>query len=205
MATQRLDGDVEITGALRVSGTYTGPINRSNLLTDSTAIYELPITSFRVHDAMQTNLPGTALADDLGVTSGAYGTDVPTIRSEDLNGDGTAASYARTSFTLPPEYVSGGTITLRIYADTQAGAANVDAQVFQASKTNFQVTGSDLVTTAATAVTTSFGAKDFVINPTSKVAGDTFDIRIAVIGTTSVTANTIVRIPNIEMLLQVKG
>lgn len=205
MATQRFDGDVEITGALRVSGTYTGPVNRSNLITDNTAVYELPLTSFRVHDAMQTNLPGTALADDLGITSGAYGTDVPTMRSEDLDGDGTAASYARTSFTLPPEYLSGGTITLRIYADTQAGAASVDAQVFQASKTSFQVTGSDLVTTAATAITTTYGAKDFVVTPTSKVAGDTLDIRIAVIGTTSVTANTIARISNIEVLLQVKG
>lgn len=205
MATQRFDGDVEITGVLRVSGTYTGPINRSNLITDNTAIYELPLHSFRVHDAYQNTLPSSAAIDDLGLTSGAYGTDLPTIRSEDLNGDGTAASYARTSFTLPPEYVSGGTITLRIYADTQAGAASVDAQVFQASKTSFQITGSDLVTTAATAVTTTFGAKDFVVTPTSKVAGDMLDIRIAVIGTTSVTANTIVRIPNVEMLLQVKG
>lgn len=205
MATQRFDGDVEITGALRVSGTYTGPINRSNLITDSTAIYELPLTSFRVHDAYQTNLPGTALIDDLGLTSGTYGTDVPTMRSEDLNGDGTAASYARTSFTLPPEYLSGGTITLRIYADTQAGAASVDAQAFLASKTGIAISGSDLVTTAATAVTTTFGAKEFTITPTSRVAGDTLDIRLAVIGTTSVTANTIVRIPNIEMVLQVKG
>jgi len=205
MATQRFDGDVEITGGIRVSGTYTGPINRSNLIADNTAVYPLALHTFRVHDAIQTNLPGTALADDLGVTSGAYGTDVPTIRSEDLNGDGTAASYARTSFTLPPEYVSGGTITLRIYADTQAGAASVDAQVFQASKTSFQVTGSDLVTTSPTAISTVFGAKDFVITPTSKVAGDTFDIRIAVIGTTSTTALTIARIPNIEILLQVKG
>lgn len=205
MATQRLDGDVEITGALRVSGNFTGPINRSNLITDSTAVYELPLTDFRVHDAMQTNLPGSATSNDLGLTSGAYGTDVPTIRSEDLNAQGTYTAYARTSFTLPPEYLSGGTITLRMYADTQAGAASVDAQAYQASKTSFQITGSDLVTTAATAVTTTYASKDFVITPTSKVAGDTLDIRIAVIGTTSVTANTIVRISNIEMMLQVKG
>lgn len=205
MATQRFDGDVEITGGLRVSGTYTGPMNRSNIITDNTAVYELPLTEFRVHNAMQTTLPGTALVPDLGITSGAFGTDVPTMRSEDLSGDGTAASYARTSFTLPPEYLSGGTVTLRIYADTQAGAANVDAQAYQASKTSFQITGSDLVTTAATAVTTTYAAKDFVITPTSRVAGDTLDIRLAVIGTTSVTANTIVRISNVEMLLQVKG
>jgi len=205
MATQRFDGDVEITGALRVSGTYTGPINRSNLITENTAVYELPATTWRVHDAMQTNLPGTALADDLGVTTGTFGTNAPYIASEDLNGDGTSASYARRTFTLPPEYLSGGTITLRIYADTQAGAASVDAQAYLESKTGIAISGSDLVTTTATAVTTTFGAKDFTLTPTSRVAGDTIDIRIAAIGTTSVTASTIVRIPNIEMILQIKG
>ena len=125
--------------------------------------------------------------------------------SEDLNGDGTAASYARTIFTLPPEYLSGGTITLRMYCDTVAGAASVDAEIYQQSKTSTAVTGGDLVTTAAQAVTGTFGAKDFTVTPTSRVAGDSFDIRIAVIGTTSVTASTIVRITNIEMLLQIKG
>lgn len=205
MATQRFDGDVEITGGIRVSGTYTGPINRSNLISDNTAVYPLALHTFRVHDLYNTILPAAAGTDDLGLTSGAYGTDVPTIRSSDLNAAGTLAAYARTSFTLPPEYTSGGTITLRFYADTQAGAASVDAQVFQASKTNFQITGSDLVTTSPTAISTVFGAKDFVVTPTSKVAGDTLDIRIAVIGTTSTTANTIARIPNIEMVLQVKG
>ncbi len=195
-----------VTGTVTTSGNITGPLNRSNIITE-TGIYELPPTTWRVWDDMDSLLPGTATIDDLGLTTGAFGTNAPYIASEDLNGDTTAASYARRTYTLPPEYVSGGTITLRFYAGIAVGggAASVDAVVYQESKTSIAITGSDLCTTAATSITTTFGAKDFTITPTGRVAGDTLDIRIAVIGTTSVTAGTIAQIPNIEMVLQIKG
>lgn len=200
----QINEEIQCNNTVRANQ-FVGPIQRQYISTES-ASYQLPYSVWRVWNAVGTNLPNTAAIDDLGVSFGsAYGTDTPYICSEDLNGDGTAASYARTQFILPAEYLAGGTITLRAYCDTQAGAASIDFEAFLVSKTSTLVSGSDLVSTAATSVTTSFTNKDFVVTPTSRIAGDTLDIRMAVIGTTSVTANTIVRIPAVEIILQVKG
>ena len=209
MATQRFDGDVEITGALRVSGTYTGPVNRSNLITENTAAYELPLQDFRVHDAMQTNLPAVGATDDLGLASGTYGTGLPYLKTQDLNAAGAVTEYARTMFTLPPEYLSGGTITLRMAAGMLTSVASVsgtvDAQAFLSARTTV-VSGSDLVTTAATSANSlTFAEISFTLTPTGRVAGDVLDIRIAWIGNSATASSHFGAIAHVEMLLQVKG
>lgn len=209
MATQRLDGDVEVTGALRVSGNITGPINRSNIITENTAAYELPFTSFRVWDAMQTNLPAIGASDDLGLATGTFGTGLPYLKTQDLNAAGAVTEYARTMFTLPPEYLSGGTITLRLCAGMLTAVASVsatvDAMAYLSSRQT-TVSGSDLVTTAATSAnSTTLANVDFTLTPTSRVAGDVLDIRIAWIGNSATASSHFGVISHVEMILQIKG
>jgi hypothetical protein len=210
MAIQRLDGDVEITGSLRVSGTYTGPINRSNLIADNTAVYMLPLQDFRVWDAMHTNLPTVGAADDLGLATGAFGTALPYLKTQDLNAAGAVTEYARTMFTLPPEYVAGGTITLRLTGGMLTAVASVSATVdvrLYVSARDTLISGSDLsTTTPATSLNSlTFANADFVVTPTGRVAGDVLDIRIAWIGNSATASSHFGAIAHVEMLLQVKG
>lgn len=159
----------------------------------------LPITSFRVHDAFQTVLPGTASSDDLAVIGGTFGTAHPHLEGVDFGGTSTTA-YARCIFALPANYVSGGAITLRIragmitsIADT---SADFDAEVFRASGTAVAV-GSDICATAAQSGNSlTYANLDFTITPTGCVAGDLLDIRLKVTGTDG--ANAAVLIPSIS-------
>jgi hypothetical protein len=212
MATQRFDGDVEITGAIRVSGTYTGPINRSNLIADNTAAYMLPFQNFQVWDAFGTALAnGAGSNDDLGLTAGAFGTGLPYVETRDLTGNAGAgvAHYARTTFTLPPEYLSGGTITLQLAAGMKgvvaATSAVADAEAYLSARTTL-VSGSDLVSTAAQNINSvTFADYLFSLTPTGRVAGDVLDIRLSLTATSATVASHFAAITHAEMVLQVKG
>ena len=90
----------------------------------------------------------------------------------------TEVSVGLFSFTLPENYVAGGTITLRADAFvTVAGdavlnvASTIDMTAQKVTITTGAV-GSDLVTTAATAIVAAGAAYDFVVTPTGLVAGD---------------------------------
>lgn len=205
----QIDGDFIITGALRVEGLLTAPINRTNLITEANTVFDLPLTGFRVWDAFQTNLPSIGAADDLGLAGGAFGTNVPFLKTQDLNAAGAVTEYARTSFILPENYVSGGTITLRLRAGMLTSVASVsgtvDAQAYLSARDTL-VSGSDLVTTSAiSANSLTFANCDFTITPTSRVAGDVLDIRIAWIGNSATASSHFGAIAHAQMLLQTKG
>lgn len=85
--------------------------------------------------------------------------------------------YAQIDFVLPPTYVSGAAITLQIRAKTTALSTvsdKVDAEVKVAADGTL---GSDICTTAAQQMTTSFAWYSFTITPTNRVAGDCLTIR----------------------------
>lgn len=93
----------------------------------------------------------------------------------------TEVSVGYFTFVLPENYVSGGTITLRAACDlVGAGTDNgstVDFSAYLMSEVDGSV-GSDLVTTMATAVTTTGAAKDFTVTPTGLVAGNTLVVKL---------------------------
>lgn len=209
MATQRLDGDVVITGALQVSGNLTAPINRSNLINDLVASYPLELQDFRIWDAFQTSLT-TAANDDLGITAAAFGTGGPYIHSGDLNALGAYTRYARTLFTLPPEYVSAGAVQLRFCGGQITSVASVsstvDVEAYLRSRTSTAISGSDLVTTAATSInSTTFAEKTFDVTSSGLSAGSILDIRIALIGNSATASSHFAAILAAEVLLTVKG
>lgn len=127
---------------------------------------------------------GAALA--LSETAGDFFRDIGTnqwlIRGEATINE-TEVSVGFFTFTLPENYVAGGTVTLRAVADiVLAGdavltSATIDMEAFKQTDATGAI-GSDLVTTAATAVTTTGGAKDFTVTPTGLVAGDKFIVKV---------------------------
>lgn len=158
-------------------------IDRSKLAQRSSAIDNVPLTRLRVHDAFQTNLPGTAASDDLALIGGTLGTDCPQVQTGDLKAAGSTTRYARFEAWLPEDYEDGQTITLRVYAgmvttvaDT---AATLDLEAYPVDPTS-QSVGADISGTSAIDVNSlTIQARDFTITPTSRVAGERLDCRLA--------------------------
>jgi hypothetical protein len=164
----------------------------------STGVAQIPLTAFRVHDAMITNLPGTAANDDMALITGTPGTDATTLQGVDFGGT-TADEKGACEFVLPQNYVSGGTITVRVRAamltTISDGTGTVDVEVWKPDLDG--AVGSDLCTTAATTMNSLTPAnKDFVVTPTGLVAGDRLIIRLAFAA--SDTGNVGVMIPEIS-------
>lgn len=202
-------GDVRIEGDLALAGDTAG-MNRAALAQEPLVAYPLLPESWKVHDSLDTPLPATPLADDLGVVGGTFGTDTPSLQTEDLKAAGATTSYARRSFALPAEFDAGATVVLRIHAGmltTVADvAATVDVGVFKSDR-EAGVDGADLCGTAAQSINNLVLAdKDFNIDGAGLAAGDLLDVRVAVAVNDSATVTAVKAILSaIEMLLDVKG
>lgn len=149
----------------------------------------IPLAGLRVWDAFATNLPGTALADDLGLVTLAttVGTDWDVaLQTADMdNNDAVVSYYAAFLYVLPPTYVSGGAVTITANAGMITTVADVsctlDFEVFESGLTRNPAT--DLCATAAQSMNSLTAANlSFTVTPTNLVAGDTLLIRMTVAG-----------------------
>jgi len=186
------------------------PQTRTTILKQTpNAIFPIPLTSLRVWDAMQTNLPGTAATDDLALISGTFATAPPTITAGDVKSVGATTRYARFEMWLPECYDAGETITLTISAGVVTTIADtsctVDVQCYKIDSVGG--IGSDLCATAATTINSlTFGDKSFTITPTGLVAGDKFDVRIAIATTDAATGTAVTpTIGAIDLVCDIKG
>lgn len=164
----------------------------------TTGTREVPLTSFRVHDALQTNLPGTAANDDMAIITGTPGTDAPTLQGVDFGGT-TTDEAAACELVIPEDYAPGGTLTLRVRAamltTVSDGTATVDVNVWKPDGDG--AVGSDLCATAAQSINSlTLANKDFTITPTGLVAGDKLMVKLSFAG--SDTGNVGVMIPEIQ-------
>lgn len=181
-----LPGDLIVPGSIRLGGSISPAITKPNIL----AIAELqpfpiPLTDFRVWDAMQTLLPGTPSSDDLGLVGGTFGTATPSIRTEDLKAAGATNKRARFLVQIPWEYQTGESIAIRFKAGmitTVAGtSATIDIEAYKLQDDPDDAIGSDLVSTSATSMNSlTFANMDFVITPTSLSPGDILDVRLTI-------------------------
>lgn len=218
----RFDGDVIILGGLTASA-MTIPSNsvrdasipvgaeiqRTKLNLDQEAQYGIPFSLFRVWDALNTNLPGTAASDDLGYITGTFGSAGPSVRTSDLKNT-TGTQRARFEFHLPQEYQDGETVKLNILCGmittVASSSATIDIEVYKVSATDGTI-GSDLCATAAQSINSLTAAeKEFEITATGLVAGDKLDIRITIAITDSATGTAVIGcIYKMEALLDVRG
>lgn len=205
---QRVTGDLQVVGSVQYSGSLIPGPTRANLSQDDLKPYPVPFVDFRVWDALQTSLPGTAAADDLGLYGGTFGTGQPLIRTEDVK-TLSKSEYARAQIRLPAEYVAAETVTLRISAGmvtTIAGTSCVvDVEAYRIGKDN--TLGSDLCATAAVTMNSlTFGNKDFTITAGSLSPGDVLDVRITITVVDAATGTAVIgAIGAVDLLCDVKG
>lgn len=179
-------------------------INRSDMQQEALAEYPVLLSDFRVHDAVQTNLPGTAANDDLAIISGTLGSAAPSLRSSDAKAT-TVTQYARTQIPLPPEYDAGETAGIVLKAGMVTtisdDSATVDVQCYRNGG------GSDICASAAqncNSLTPS--EKTFFLTPTSLVPGDVLDVRVAVAITDGATGTAVIgEILSVTLICDIKG
>ena len=163
-----------------------------------TSVNAIDLTRMRVWDAMATNLPGTAAADDMALITGTLGTDAPTLQGVDFGGTSTDEKCAFL-FPLPANYSPGGAVTVRVRGGMVTSIADttctVDVECYKQDGDG--AVGSDICTTAAQSIRSLTPANcDFTITPTGLVPGDILMIRLAFAG--SDVANAAVLIPEIQ-------
>lgn len=177
-------GDIVVAGNIRLNGTLSPAVSKANILAlAELQAFPIPLTDFRVWDAMQTVLPGTPATDDLGLVGGTFGTATPSLRTEDLKTAGATNNRARVLVQLPWEYVAASSVTLRFkagmittVADT---TATLDCEVYKLQDDPDDAIGSDLVTTAATTMNSLvFANIDFALTTSGLSPGDILDVRI---------------------------
>jgi hypothetical protein len=177
-------GNISIAGSLRVDGSISPAKAKSDILAQAELQpFPIPLTSFRVFDAMETLLPNPGLTDDLGLYYGTHGTDTPSLRTEDLGEADATNNSARVLVQLPWEYIAGGSVTLRFMAGMITAVADttatLDCLVYKQEDDPDDAIGADLCSTSATTMNSLvFAAKDFVITPTGLSPGDILDVLI---------------------------
>lgn len=183
---------------------------RSELKQDALASYLLPFTDFRVWDALQTLLPGTSSADDLGIVGGTFGTATPSLQTEDLKTLGATNKRARVLAQLPPEYEEGETVVIRCNAGMLTTIADVtatlDVEAFLLDR-EAGVEGADLISTALQSINNLVLAdKDFNLTPTNLAPGSILDIRFTLAVNDAAGLTAVKGILGIvELLCDIKG
>lgn len=181
-----LPGDLIVAGSLRVNGAISPALAKANILAlAELQAFPIPLTDFRVWDALQTLLPGTPATDDLGLVGGTFGSATPSLRSEDLKAAGATNKRARVLVQLPWEYEAGQSISLRFKAGMITTAADttatIDVEAYKLQADPDDAIGSDLVSTSATSMnSTTFADITFVVTPTGLSPGDILDVRVTV-------------------------
>lgn len=225
MATNTFQGDLVVTGDIS-AGTMTLPggvvadaqvangaeIRRAALALDALKPYPVNLTDFRVWDAMQTNLPGTAAADDLALIATTFGTTAPKIQAGDLKAAGATTRYARALIPVPAEYIDGETIQVQVSAGMTTTVADttcvVDIEAYELDLDGGLVgSPTDICATAAQSMNSlTFAELVFNLTPTNVNAGDILDCRVAITCTDAATGTAVIpTIAAVKLLADVRG
>ena len=198
-SAQVVDADINASAA----------IARSKLAEDAAQPYTVGMIDMRTWDAVGTVLPAAAANDDMGLITGTFSTDGPTLQSEDWKTSSSASKYARFFFQLPAEYVDGEAISLRAQAGMVTtksdGTATLDAEVYVDDADG--AAGADICATVAQDMNTlATNEIDFTITPTGLVSGDMLDVRLTFGGADTATGTAVVsEIRKVQVLVDIKG
>lgn len=203
-------GDLIVVGDIRVNGSITPAKAKSALLAlAELQAFPVPLTDFRVWDAMATVLPSAGASDDLGLVGGTFGTATPSLRTQDCK-TLTNSNRARVLIQLPWDYVAGESVTIRFKAGmitTVSGTtATIDCEAYKLQEDPDDAIGSDLVSTAATTINSLvFSNIDFVVTPTSLSPGDILDVRVTTAIVDGATATAVIAgITSVKLLCDVR-
>ncbi len=185
-----------------------GIVPRSALTEDELTYLPVLLTDLRVHDAIGSPIPAAAADDDLGLISGTFGTDAPTVQTSDAKAT-TVTQRLRFKAALGPEYVAGHDVKLRITAGmittVSDGTATVDVECYKDDGDGG--ISADLCATAAQDMNNLTKADyTFTITATNLEAGDVLDFRVTIAITDGATGTAVIgEISAMGLLEDIKG
>lgn len=205
------------TDALRVTGPLTHvndfrpAIDPGQIAQRTLQEYAIDLAACRIHDNYGVILPNAGATDDLGLVGGTLGTSAPSLRTEDLKAAGLTWNYARFQVTLPPEYVAGQTVKIRLkggmvttIADT---TAFVDVECYENEEDDS--VSADLCTTAETTINALIASPttvDFTITASTLSPGSVLDVRVGTKVTDGAEATAVIGcITKISLLCDTQG
>lgn len=158
-------------------------IARGNMAQQSLAAFAIPWEAWKIHNAFQTPLTGTAGTDDLGLIGGVYGTSTPSIQTSDADTT-TVTQYARALLRLPIEYDAAQNISLKFRAGMKTNisdtTATLDVQAFRSDNEGL-VDGADKYAGAALTINSlTLADKTFALTAGAFSPGDLIDVRITI-------------------------
>lgn len=173
-------------------------------LAAETAIFRQPLQLLRTITGLVLDATGGAALHK--IVAGAFGTGTMELRGNDASSN-TVTSTSSFEFVLPPEYVAGGAVTVRVNAKT-SGAGTISAQTLdvEAFEVNADGTaGSDICATAIQTISQTSANYDFTITPTGLLPGDKLRINLQSLVTISNATATRTHISDVAVLCAVKG
>lgn len=141
----------------------------------------IPLMSLKITSTGQP-LSATPGATNHAIVPGTFGSANPAVDSNANAAGNSVTNKSRFEHTLDNDYPDGKPITIRVTAKISGAVAvaqTLDCEVFK--DTAGAALGSDLVTTAAQSLTTSFADYDFVVTPTGLVKGDKLDVQLTTV------------------------
>lgn len=180
---------------------YTPISLRANLAEDSLASYDL------LHLGRSNAGAAWLGAETAGTHNLAVGTNTLTIDSEVANNE-TETSVSYFLFTLPIEYVAGGTATIAgkiiVQGAGTSGASTIDFEVFKS--TGEEAVGADIcATTVLSMVEDAWTAIAFTVTPTTLAAGDQIVIKMTTVVIENAVDVLTATIDGLVLKLDVKG
>jgi len=200
-------GEMELSGATLTL--KDSQLSRNWLEQQDLVEVGIPLSSCKVWDDLSSNLPGTAAADDLAIVEGIFGTDAPTIQSDNQGSNGTpTAAYARFMVPIYNDYVLGESIQLSFRAGMVTAVSDTTATLDLVVYVNDGdgAVGTDICATSAQSINSLTKAEyDFTITPTSLAYGDILDCRVAITIEDATTGTVIGEISKISLLRDIRG
>lgn len=206
-STIDLKGTVDTNQVLTLSATSSD----LDIASGTSIGFDLTGTPTAARGCVTALLAPAASADDLRIVNGTFGTAATTVQTSDSKNT-SVTQRARFRLALPPEYVTGETVKIRVFAgmDTTvaSSSATVDIECYE-----FDGEGAlgglptDLCETNAQSInSTTNASKDFTITSSGLAAGDMLDCRVTIAITDSATATAVIgEIGYIACVLDIKG
>jgi hypothetical protein len=156
-------------------------------------------------------LYGKETAKELSIVRGSVGTNAISLQTEDLQKKAAQTRVARFSVTLPPTYVAGQTLKIRVkggmITTIADGSCTADVNCYLNDEDN--TVSADLCTTTATSINALIATPtetDFTITATTLSPGDVLDVQVSVICTDTATATAVIGcISKVALLCDTQG
>jgi hypothetical protein len=182
-------------------------IARSELVEDALQPYGITIEQIRSNAGASLTAAETAGTFDITVGTNTI------VANGEVTDNETEVSVAYFQFVLPPEYVAGGDVVIRMPAaliktgSPTNNGSTLDIEVFEQSDAG--AVGADICATAAVtfAALDTWYNKDFTITATDLVAGDVLNVKItsSVVDSEAGAGTIILNLAPPKVLLDVKG